>query len=137
MSSVKVKLTSGGTIAQGVATRSGSKALPMYRDSSAVLFLDESDFKELGIMRGMPVVVRSEHGEVVVYCEITQDGPHPGIGFIARGPWCNLVVSSETFSSGCAHYKETPIQVEPAPAGVKPKTMPELMRDHYIKPLSA
>ncbi len=137
MVGIDIRLNSGGSIAQGVAGRSGAKALPQYRDAAAVLFLDEVDFRKLDIMRGMPVIVKSEHGEVVVYCEITNDGPHPGAGFMPRGPWCNAVVDPETNSSGCCHYKDTYVHVEPAPQGTKPKTMPDLMRDKYIKPVKA
>ncbi len=137
MTGIDIRLNSGGTIAQGVASRSGAKGLPQYRDSAAILFLDETDFRKLDIMRGMPVIVKSKHGEVVAYCEITHDGPHPGQGFMPRGPWCNAVVDPDTYSSGCAHYKDTPVHVEAAPQGAKPKTMPDLMREKYIKPLKA
>lgn len=132
MAAIDITLTSGGTIAQGVASRNGSKTLAQYRDAAAVLFLDDADFKQLDIMRGMPVRVSNEFGEIVVYCEPSKDGPHPGIGFIPRGPWMNSLTNPATYSSGCAHYKETPATVEPAPVGERPLTVPELMRRTYI-----
>ncbi|GAB4305929.1 MAG: hypothetical protein Kow0069_02170 [Promethearchaeota archaeon] len=135
MGAIELTLTSGGTIAQGVATRSGAKSLPLYRDAAAVLYLDEEDFKKLGIMRGMPVKVTTKFGDVVVYCEVSDDGPHPGLGFIPRGPWMNAIIDADTYSSGCAHYKEVKAKVEPTQE--KPLNMAELIRVKYLAPLKS
>ncbi|MBD3354174.1 MAG: molybdopterin dinucleotide-binding protein [Candidatus Lokiarchaeota archaeon] len=133
MVKLNIRLTSGGTINQGQVTKSGGKSLPMYTKHVGSIFLDKDDFNKLQVFPMTPVKVRSEFNEVIVYAQISADGPHPGVGFIPRGPWCNLLVDPYTYSSGCPMFKDTPVTVEPADSHEKPLNMPELMKKYYIE----
>ncbi|MCP4762226.1 MAG: molybdopterin dinucleotide-binding protein [archaeon] len=133
MTKIEVRLTSGGSIGQGVVTKGGGKALSAYTRNAGIIFLDSEDLKKLGVYPLTPVRIKSEMNEVIVYAQESSDGPHPGVAFMPRGPWCNLLVRPKTYSSGCAMFKDTDITVEPAPTGVKPLDMPQLMRKYYIE----
>jgi len=132
MPKLELHLTSGGSINQGLVTKSGAKALPSYTRNAGIIFIDPEDFKKLEIYPLTPVKVTSEMNEIIVFAEISEDGPHPGIAFMPRGPWCNALVDPYTYSSGCAMFKDTKISVEPAPKGEKPLDMPALMKKFYI-----
>ena len=132
MVKIKLRLTSGGTINQGVCTKSAAKTLPLYTRHVGTVFLDQADFKKLTIFPMNPVIVKSEFNEVIAYAQVSPDGPHEGIAFMPRGPWCNLLVDPNTYSSGCPMFKDTPITIEPAKKNQKPLDMPELMKQYYI-----
>ena len=135
MAKLELKLTSGATINQGMVAKGGGKGLPVYTRNAGIIFLDTEDFKELGIYPLTPVKVSSEMNEVIVFAQISPDAPHKGVAFMPRGPWCNLLILPNTYSSGAPMYKNTPITVEPAP-GERPLNMPELMKKYYIENFS-
>ncbi|MHA1819040.1 MAG: molybdopterin dinucleotide binding domain-containing protein [Promethearchaeota archaeon] len=133
MGQIKVVLTTGGTIMQGVTTKGGGKALPIYTRNVGVIFLDPDDLKELGVVPGTPVKVKSKFNEVIVTAKLSPDAPHKKIAFMPRGPWCNLLVDPQTFDSGTPMYKYNEITIEPAAEGERPLNMPELMKKYYLE----
>ena len=134
MQPITIHVTSGATVSQGVIIKGGGKKLPDYRNVAAIIYLDMADFKKMGAFPGTPVEVRNEYGAVVVIAQLTPDGPHPGIGFMPRGPWTNTIIAPDTKCSGTPYYKDTVVQVEPCPEK-NPLQMADLMRTVYIDPL--
>jgi formylmethanofuran dehydrogenase subunit D len=134
MPAIKIHVTSGATVPQGVIIKGGGKKLPEYRNVAAVIYLDMADFKKMGTFPGTAVELRNEWGKVVVSSQLTPDGPHPGIGFMPRGPWANIIIGPETKCSGCPQYKDTVVEIEPVPEK-NPLQMADLMRQAYIDPL--
>ncbi|MFX0102859.1 MAG: molybdopterin dinucleotide binding domain-containing protein [Candidatus Hodarchaeota archaeon] len=134
MAIIKIPITSGATVAQGVVAKGGGKKLTEYRTTAAIVFLDKAEFKKLETFPGTSVELRNEYGKVVVTAQLTPDGPHPGIGFMPRGPWANQIIAHDTSSSGCPDYKGTMVEIEPVP-DKRPLEMADLMRQEYIEPL--
>lgn len=136
MPTIKLHITSGATVPQGVVAKGGGKKLTDYKNTAAIIYLDKSDFEKLDTYPGTAVELRNEFGKVIVSAHITPDGPHPGVGFMPRGPWCNVIIDPETRSSGCPMYKDTEVEVEPKPED-EPLEMADLMREKYILPLNS
>lgn len=111
MATIQVNLISGRSIQQGVAIE-GGKEKPLYRTAAGIIELDNSDFKKLGAWKNTNVRVTSDYGSVVVKAIETTQGPHPGIGFIPMGPWANMIVNPNTYSTGMPTFKGTPVKVE-------------------------
>ena len=108
---MKFILTSGRTIDQGVALE-GEKLGRENMKACAICEFDKGDYKKLDCMIGTPVKVTTDFGEVVVYSQITEQGPHPGLIFIPMGPWANAVVDPETYGTGMPSYKGTDAEVK-------------------------
>jgi len=111
VATIQVNLISGRSIQQGVAIE-GGKEKPLYRTAAGIIELDNSDFKKLGAWKNTNVRVTSDYGSVVVKAIETTQGPHPGIGFIPMGPWANMIVNPNTYSTGMPTFKGTPVKVE-------------------------
>ncbi|TFG18572.1 MAG: molybdopterin dinucleotide-binding protein [Promethearchaeota archaeon] len=133
MSKIKLRLTSGATIDQGVVIKGGGKALPVYTRNAGIIFLDPSDLKKLDLYPMAVVKISNEMNEVLVYAQISPDAPHPGVAFMPRGPWANTLIIPNTYSSGAPMYKNTEITVESITTNEKPLNMPELMRKYYLE----
>jgi formylmethanofuran dehydrogenase subunit D len=104
-------LLTGRTINQGVALEGGKTTKENVRAAGICAF-DKDDFKKLDILVGTPVKVITDHGEVVVYSTISEEGPHPGIIFIPMGPWANQVVNPDSQSCGTPTFKGMKAKVE-------------------------
>jgi len=104
-------LLTGRTINQGVALEGGKTTKENVRAAGICTF-DKDDFKKLDILVGTPVKVITDHGEVVVYSTISEEGPHPGIIFIPMGPWANQVVNPDSQSCGTPTFKGMKAKVE-------------------------
>jgi len=113
---MKFFLTSGRTIDQGVALE-GQKLGRENIKACAICEFDKDDFKKLDCMIGTPVKVTTKFGEVVVYSQITEQGPHPGLIFIPMGPWANAIIDPETYGTGMPSYKGTDAEVEVVKSG--------------------
>jgi formylmethanofuran dehydrogenase subunit D len=111
MAKITLNLISGRTIQQGVAIE-GGKEKPAYRTAAAIIELDPSDLKKLGVWKNINVKVTSDHGSVVVKLIETTQGPHPGVGFIPMGPWANSIIDPNTYSTGMPTFKGVPVSVE-------------------------
>ena len=104
-------LLTGRTIDQGVALE-GDKTTKENVRAAAICVFDSEDFKKLEVSTGTPVKVTTDHGEVMVYATVTEEGPHPGIIFIPMGPWANQVVNPDSQSCGTPTYKGMKAKVE-------------------------
>ena len=98
---IRVNLITGRSIQQGVSMEAG-KARPAYTDA----------FKKLGAFRNTNVRVTSKYGSVIVKAVEATQGPHPGVAYIPMGPWANMVINPNTYSTGMPTFKGTPVEVE-------------------------
>jgi formylmethanofuran dehydrogenase subunit D len=113
MSRISLNLITGRSIQQGVAME-GGKEKQAYTDAAGIIEMDASDLRKLGIWKNTNVRVTSRYGSVVVKAVETSQGPHPGIGFIPLGPWANMLVDPNTYSTGTPTFKGVPVEVEVA-----------------------
>lgn len=104
------------TINQGVALEGGKVSRENVR-ACAICAFDKEDFKKLDCLAGTPVKVSTDHGDVLVYSTISEEGPHPGIIFIPMGPWANQVVNPDSQGCGTPTYKGMKATVKPVPTG--------------------
>jgi len=116
MSLENLTLLTGRTINQGIALEGGKTSRENVR-AAAICTFDKEDFKQLDCMVGTPVKVTTDHGEVVVYSTITEEGPHQGIIFIPMGPWANQVVNPDTQSTGTPTFRGMKAKVEVMKSG--------------------
>jgi len=108
---IRVNLITGRSIQQGVSMEAG-KEKPAYTAACGIIELDPADFKKLGTFRNTNVRVTSKYGSVVVKAVEATQGPHPGVAYIPMGPWANMVVNPNTYSTGMPTFKGTPVEVE-------------------------
>lgn len=113
MNTITLNLITGRTIQQGVSMESGKEKTD-YMKACGIIELDSSDIKKLGIWKNTNVRVTSEYGSIIVKAIEATQGPHPGIGWIPMGPWANMVVDINTYSTGMPTFKGTKVTVEPA-----------------------
>ncbi|MBR4117580.1 MAG: molybdopterin dinucleotide-binding protein [Methanocorpusculum sp.] len=113
MTSITVNLISGRTIQQGVSMEAG-KEKEDYMKSCGIIELDAADIAALGIWKNSNVRVTSDFGSVIVKAIEATQGPHPGLAWIPMGPWANMVVDTNTYSTGMPTFKGTKVTVEPA-----------------------
>ena len=85
--------------------------------AAAICAFDTDDFKKLDTLVGTPVKIITDHGEVIVYSTLSEEGPHPGIIFIPMGPWANQVVNPDSQSCGTPTYKGMKAKVEVVKSG--------------------
>ena len=111
-----VILLTGRTIQQGVALE-GSKTSKENVRACGICALDKDDFMKLDCMVGTPVKITTDHGSVMVYSTISEEGPHPGIIFIPMGPWANQVVNPDSIGTGTPTFKGMTAKVEPVQNG--------------------
>lgn len=109
-------LLTGRTIDQGVALEGGKTTMENVR-AAAICAFDTDDFKKLDTLVGTPVKIITDHGEVIVYSTLSEEGPHPGIIFIPMGPWANQVVNPDSQSCGTPTYKGMKAKVEVVKSG--------------------
>ena len=116
MSLENLILLTGRTIDQGVALEGGKTTKENVR-AAAICAFDTDDFKKLDTLVGTPVKIITDHGEVIVYSTLSEEGPHPGIIFIPMGPWANQVVNPDSQSCGTPTYKGMKAKVEVIKSG--------------------
>ncbi len=109
-------LLTGRTIQQGIALE-GSKTTNDNIRACGICMFDKDDFKKLGCLVGTPVKITTDHGNVVVYSAISEEGPHPGVIFIPMGPWANQVVNPDSKSCGTPTFKGMKAKVEVMQSG--------------------
>ena len=107
--SLKVLLNSGRTLKQGIGVETGKNS-PEYLKETAVVMLNKEDAMVLGVKDGDLVTVKTEVGEVTVYCKT--DGKLPrGMAFMPYGPWINMLVKEDTGGTGMARFKSVEAEV--------------------------
>jgi formylmethanofuran dehydrogenase subunit D len=78
-----------------------------YKNLSAVIKLDPSDFKQLNVKKGDTVIIKNSFGKVVVRAEESgYETPHKGIAYMPKSPWSNMLVSDETGGTGVPKFKD-------------------------------
>ncbi len=111
MSIEGLTLLTGRTINQGIALEGGKTSKENVR-AAGICAIDIKDFKKLDCMVGTPVKITTDHGSVMVYSTISEEGPHPGIIFIPMGPWANQVVNPDSQSCGTPTFKGMKAKIE-------------------------
>ncbi|AKB18705.1 MULTISPECIES: molybdopterin dinucleotide binding domain-containing protein [unclassified Methanosarcina] len=86
-----------------------------YRDRSAVIKLDPTDFKQLSVKKGDTVTLKNSFGTIVVRAEESGYEPsHRGIAYMPNSPWSNMLVSDETGGTGVPKFKDISVTVTSA-----------------------
>lgn len=106
-------LNTGSTIDEGRLAKGGSKLTDDYTLECAVCEMNWKDFAEMGSPDKVRMTTRDGKYNVVVHA-IPEDSVMPGHVFMPRAIWANVVVESETFSTGSPLYKGSPVKIEPA-----------------------
>jgi formylmethanofuran dehydrogenase subunit D len=136
MPSLEVVLLTGRTRRQGVGLELG-KLSDIYQESTTRIRLDAKDLEKVGVKPEEDVLVKTEHGSVVLRPVIASRS-RPGIAFIPYGPWSNLLVGGNTDSTGMPSSKGLKAVITPAPDR-KVLTLRELIAEQraQAKPRSA
>jgi formylmethanofuran dehydrogenase subunit D len=99
---MKIVLISGRTTKQGVTAEIG-KTSDDYLQNVALIQLNPKALEELGVADGDTVEVQTEYGSCVVKCQ--KADVEENMGFMPYGPWANLLVGSDTQSTGMPDSK--------------------------------
>jgi formylmethanofuran dehydrogenase subunit D len=126
-----VMLNTGTDIYQGACKKRGSTLKDEYRKVAGICYMDPKDMAKLEVDNWDSVLVKSDWGEVIVYAAHSRDAPHEGMIFIPKGPWANVVVSSDTYCCSDPTYKGICASVEKSDKEVL--LMADLMREVYKK----
>ena len=111
MAGKRFLMNAGRTSKQGVQINIG-KDYPAYDAMVNTLILHPEDMKELGIVSGASVRVRSEYGgEAIFQCK---EGKVPsGMIFVPYGPPTCLLMGGSTDGTGMPTSKGWEVEVEP------------------------
>ncbi|MCR3883145.1 molybdopterin dinucleotide binding domain-containing protein [Methanotrichaceae archaeon M04Ac] len=104
-------LNTGSTIEEGRLAKGGSKLTEEYTQECAVCEINLHDYLRLGSPEKVLVSTKDAKYRVAVYA-YPGDSVEPGHIFMPRAIWSNVVVDSETFSTGSPLYKGSPVHVE-------------------------
>lgn len=126
-------LNTGGTAFQGAVIKGGRKFTDEYTKEAAYCDISPEDFVELG--KPWFVKVTNEYGDSVILRAKKTDRQQKGEIFVPRGPWANIVVTTETESTGSPAYKNLKVQVEKANGPVLEPVA--LMKKYYSKRVAA
>ena len=86
-----------------------------YQKLSAVIKMDESDIKKVGVSEGDSLTVKNGSGQVNLRVEKSgYEEPHEGIAYMPNSPWSNALVSADTGGSGVPKYKAIEVKVSKA-----------------------
>jgi formylmethanofuran dehydrogenase subunit D len=126
MLGLEVVLLTGRTRRQGVGLEVG-KLSEIYQESTTRIRLDAKDLEKVGVKPEETVMVKTEHGSVVLRAVIASRS-RPGIAFIPYGPWANLLIGGDTDSTGMPSSKGLKAVITPAPDKKVP-TLQELIAE--------
>lgn len=101
-------MVSGRTLAQGAECE--NKMSPDFFKAAALCHLSEKDFKSLGLSDGKNVLLKNEHGNVVLTAKADSGLPENMV-FLPMGPWANVLVGKDTGGCGTPHYKGVKVEV--------------------------
>lgn len=113
---MKIVLLSGRTTKQGVTAEIG-KTSDDYLQNVALIQLNQNVMQELGLADGDSVEVTTETGSVVVKCQ--KSDIEESMGFMPYGPWANLLVGSDTQSTGMPDSKGLEADIAKTDKGVE------------------
>ena len=80
------------------------------KEMSAVIILDNTEMKRMGISNESNVLLKSKWRNVVVKARASPKSEQKGIGFMVNSPWSNALVSDET-SDGIPEYKYIHVKI--------------------------
>jgi formylmethanofuran dehydrogenase subunit D len=103
-------LITGRTINQGATIE--NKTSLEYQEATAYCELNSNDIGILGITPGNQVLVKTDHGDVVVKLKENKGNPD-GLAFIPMGPWANAVVDPDTKGCGMPGFKGITARIHP------------------------
>ena len=103
-------LITGRTINQGATIE--NKTSKDYQEATAYCELNQKDIGILGISPGSCVLIKTDHGDVVVKLKENNGNPD-GMAFIPMGPWANSVVDPDTKGCGMPGFKGISSRIEP------------------------
>lgn len=113
---MKIVLLSGRTSKQGVTAEIG-KTSDDYLQNVAQIQLNQSTMERLGVSDGDAVEVVTQFGTAVVSCHISDIDET--MGFMPYGPWSNLLIGSDTQSTGMPDSKGIPADVRKTEKGIE------------------
>ena len=122
-------LNTGSTAYQGAVIKGGRKFSDDYTKEAAYCDINPEDFEALG--KPWFVKVTNEYGDSVVLKAKKTDRQQKGEIFIPRGVWANIVVTTETESTGSPAYKNLKVQIEKTSGPVLDPV--PLMKKYYSK----
>ena len=126
---MEIILNTGGTAFQGAVIKGGRKFTDDYTKEAAYCDINPDDFVALG--KPWFVKLTNEYGDSVILHAKKTDRQQRGEVFVPRGVWANIVVTTETESTGSPCYKNLRVQIEKATGPVlDPVT---LMKKYYSK----
>jgi formylmethanofuran dehydrogenase subunit D len=129
VSEVEIILNTGSTALEGMVIKGGRKFTEEYTKEAAYCDINPEDFVALG--KPWFVKVTNEYGDSVILRAKKTDRQQKGEIFIPRGVWANIVVTTETESTGSPAYKNLKVQIE---KGDGPVLEPvALMKKYYSK----
>lgn len=105
-------LNTGSTIEEGRLAKGGSKLTEDYTEECAVCDINPEDYLSLGSPQKVKITSKDGRHSIAVYAH-ADDSVSPGQVFMPRAIWSNVVVDSETFSTGSPLYKGSPVRIEP------------------------
>jgi len=116
---------------QGVGKEYG-KLSKEYFESVAICQMDPEDMEIIGVNENDNVKVITNFGSVVIKAVTSARTPHHGVAFIPYGPWANLIMGSQTHSSGMPSLKGISAEIEPAPEE-EVLGLPDILKKYYGK----
>lgn len=106
---MKIVLLSGRTTKQGVAAEIG-KTSDDYLQNVALIQLNPQVMEKLGLKEGDTVEVQTKYGSCVVKCQ--KSDIDETMGFMPYGPWANLLIGSDTQSTGMPDSKGVEAEIQ-------------------------
>lgn len=105
-------MITGRTTSQGLGLELG-KHSEKYKRGVASCELNVEDMRVLGVETDDLIKISSECGSVVLrVAELEQEVPR-GVAFVPNGPWINLIICSDTSSTGMPRYKGINVSIQP------------------------
>ncbi|KXB04053.1 hypothetical protein AKJ47_00970 [candidate division MSBL1 archaeon SCGC-AAA261G05] len=110
-------LITGRTSDQAKGLEHG-KTTQEYRESAAVVFLNDKDMEELGLDENSPAKVTSEFGSVTVKSK--RRDLERGVIFMPLGPWSNMLIGGDTKGTGAPQTKGVKVEVSKSDEEILP-----------------
>ncbi|MBN1329556.1 MAG: hypothetical protein JXA54_08795 [Candidatus Heimdallarchaeota archaeon] len=104
VNSMKIILTSGRTIEQGVSLV-GTKTAKLAKEATAICFLDPNDMDKLNLSENQNIEIQTSEGSIVVRAKLSKDAPHEGIAFMPLGIYANWITPPGNAGIGVPKYK--------------------------------
>ncbi len=113
MKHIKAVLITGRSYSQGMGIEFG-KLSQQYKRIMSYCEMNEEDMREIGVIAGSPVKLKSKRGELVLKAAKPLQGVPRGVVFVPYGPWINKIIEEKTHSTGMPSLKGIEVEIEPA-----------------------